>query len=303
MIKPTEAFAGNIVLWDIAKNEKTIVEQEEYGTDSFPSTRYIPIGVVVIPASHMDDGKARMISTRWMNKQKPNSGSDLPQFMQWGENGEVSGLSKFSQLPTIQSAENQVIEDTDEEAFLPSNSSVFSEFSNPEDSGTKWSRKKWYEIAPSPYASDGTPNPLYRTTEYNGGTINNPLSDFDGRGNTDKILEARGERDYFSWKPMLDKPTDYSAASVCDMYYTIGTKQGDWYLPSAGELGYVVARLEDIDNAFRKIGTTRRLKFEFVWSSTVYNNKKAFLVVFETGQIVWSPKNLGAEVIAFSIID
>lgn len=303
MVKPTEASAGNIVLWDIEKKEKTIVEQEEYGTESFHSTRYIPIGVVAIPASHMPDGKTRMMSTRWMYTVKPKSGTDFPQFMQLGEYGEVSGLSGFSEIPTIQSAENQIIEDKDEKAFLPSNSSEFSGISNPSDSGTKWSRKKWCEIAPSPYASDGTPNPLYRATEYSGGTINNPLSDFDGRGNTDKILKARGERDYGTWKPSQYVPEDFPAASVCDMYYTVGTKQGDWYLPSCGELGYVVARLEDIDNAFRKIGGTGRLKYGFAWTSTVYNTKKAFFVVFETGQVVWNLKNLGADVIAFSILD
>lgn len=302
MIKAAEAFAGNIVLWDGEKKEKIIIEQEEYETDSFFSTRYTPIGIVVIPASHMPDGKARMMSTRWMNSLKPDSGSEFSQYMCWGKHGEVSGLSNFNEIPTIQSDENQTVESINDKAFLPSNYSGFSGFENSKDSGTKWSRKKWHEIAPSPYNSDGTPNPLYRTTEFRGKAIHNPLSDFDGRGNTDKIIAVRGERNYNSWNPSRCLPEDFPAASCCDMYYTIGTKQGDWYLPSCGELGYTIARLSDIINSLRMIRTACRPEYELVWSSTTYDSKKAFLVAFDNGEVVWSLKKLDAVVIAFSII-
>lgn len=45
----------------------------------------------------------------------------------------------------------------------------------------------------------------------------------------------------------------HPAAQCCYRFHTEGTNQGDWYLPSAGELGYAIARKHSIDNVIRKI--------------------------------------------------
>lgn len=48
---------------------------------------------------------------------------------------------------------------------------------------------------------------------------------------------------------------DYPAASCCEMFYTEGTSQGDWYLPSCGELGYIMPRFNKIQEAIQKMIT------------------------------------------------
>ena len=268
-VKEDDFVAGDIVLWN---GEKKIVADPS--VFSLPTSGYTPIGVVVIPASHMDDGHARMIATRWMSCDDPENGSFTYQSMVWGSDADLSGLTNFTQVPVIaryddESAggkvpltEPQAIYTTTEYAFLPSDRPNWTGETNPEDPGTRWRNSGTYwgtsedtviasnnYYAPSPYAKDGRPNPLYRATSYSGGSINNALSYFDGRHQTDVILAARGAKDYESWKPTYNTPADYPAASVCDMYHTVGTSRGDWYLPSQAELGYVIARINRIANS------------------------------------------------------
>ena len=271
--------AGDIVLWDGKK--KIVVDQESYTTKNYPKWIFTPIGVVVIPENHMDDGKARMMATRWMSCDDPENGDTEDgdgTVMEWGGDNSVniSALSDYTAVPIINEVNNQPITSANSSGgYLSSDNPSWTGSTNRNDSGTRWVYRFGNKIA-SPYASDGTPNQTYRATSYSGGTIFNPLSDFDGRGNTDKILETRGEKDYVSWKPTANAPEDYPAASCCDMYHTVGTKQGDWYLPSCGEFGYVVARLGTILNVMKKIGgseiTDNHYGYNY-WTSTEWANE------------------------------
>ena len=294
-VKESDYVAGDIVLWD---GEKKIVSDPN--GFSLPASGYTPIGIVVIPASHMDDGQARMMSTRWMSCEDPENGSLTYQTMFWGSATDLTGLTNYTEVPVIARyddeeqggivplTEPQTIYDKYTYAHLPSNIPNWTGERNSEDEGTRWYQSSTYwadsghttgrfynYYAPSPYASDGTPNPLYRATEYSGGSINNALSYFDGRHQTDVILEARGERDYSSWKPGSGTPEDYPAASCCDIYRTVGTSQGDWYLPSLAELGYVVARLNSINNSLVKINGLQSLPLYWLWSSTEFRTSYA----------------------------
>ena len=287
-VKEDDFVAGDIVLWD---GEKKIVADPN--GFSLPESGYTPIGVVVIPASHMDDGRARMMATRWMSCNDPENGSLVQQGMLWGTATDISGLTNFTQVPVIARYDDEsvggVTELTDPQviytartyAFLPSDNPSWTGEANPKDEGTRWKQSESYWAdsghtnlsalnfyAPSPYASDGTPNPLYRATSYSGGSINNALSYFDGRHQTDVILEARGAKDYGSWKPTYNVPADYPAASCCDMYSTVGTSQGDWYLPSQAEMGYIVARVNKISTVMTKVNGMQNLPLSRAWSST-----------------------------------
>ena len=302
-VKEGNFVAGDIVLWDGEK--KVVASQNNF---SLPVSGYTPIGIVVIPASHMDDNKARMMSTRYMSCEDPENGSLENERMIWGSATDLSGLTNYTQVPVIARyddedqggvtalTEPQEIYTANTYAFLPSNNPSWTGETNPEDPVTRWRQNNTYWpdsehtflvaynfYGPSPYAFDGTPNPLYRATSYSGGTINNSLSYFDGRHQTDVILEARGEKDYGTWKPDSGTPADYPAASVCDMYHTDGTSQGDWYLPSHAELGYVVARLNDINIALQKAGESMHFTGGWSWSSTEYSSDTARRVDFNSG--------------------
>ena len=304
-IKDSDYVAGDIVLWDGEK--RVVADPFKF---SLPASGYTPIGVVVIPASHMDDSKARMMSTRWMSCDDPENGSLTRKTMVWGIATDLTGLTNFTQVPVIaryddESAggvtaltEPQAIYTANIYAFLPSTNPNWTGETNPEDPVTRWRQSNTYWAdsghtvlsannfyAPSPYAVDGSPNPLYRATSYSGGSINNPLSYFDGRHQTDVILEARGAKDYGSWKPTNNVPADFPAVSVCDMYHTVGTNQGDWYLPSQAEMGYIVARLNDINNALTKVNGIQRLPSVWAWSSSEYSSSGARGVDFNFGLV------------------
>ena len=323
-VKEDDFVAGDIVLWDGEK--KVVADPNGF---SLPPSGYTPIGVVVIPASHMDDGQARMMSTRWMSCDDPENGSVEYEKMVWGSTTDLTGLTNFTEVPVIARyddedqggitalTEPQEIYESFVYAFIPSDYPTYTGNTNPEDPGTKWhyNGTVWLDsghttvtaynyYAPSPYAKDGTPNPLYRATSYSGGSLNNPLSYFDGRHQTDVILEARGTKEYETWKPDADTPEDYPAASCCDMYHTVGTSQGDWYLPSQAELGYVVARLNKINNAVTKINGMRSLSSQWPWSSTETDAYPARTFHLNNGLVGnWYIKNTQHEsVIAFAIV-
>ena len=324
-VKEDNFIAGDIVLWDGEK--KVVASQDGF---SLPTSGYTPIGVVVIPASHMDDNKARMIATRWMSCENPENGSLTYQTMVWGTATDLSGLTNFTHVPVIARYDDesaggvtaltdpQEIYTAEASAFLPSDYPGWTGETNPEDEGTRWrqSNTSWSQnetggtivnsynfYAPSPYASDGTPNPLYRAMSYSGGSITNALSYFDKRHQTDVILEARGAKDYGTWKPTYDTPADYPAASVCDIYHTVGTSQGDWYLPSQAELGYVVARLNRINTAMTKVNGMQALPSYWAWSSTEYSDSYAWRVYFRSGGVTHlALKASYLPVVAFSVV-
>ena len=278
-----ETKAGQIVLWDSDKETKLTVD--DYDASIYPTSRYTPIGVVVIPSSHMDDGRARMMSLRWMSCDDPENGSITVQNMVWGSATDLTGLTNFSEVPIIESATNQIISGVINGGYLSSDHSRYAGTSNPQDPGTKWYYDDNDSYIASPYALDGTPNPNYRATSYSGGSINNALSYFDGRHQTDVILAARGTKNYGSWIPGRQTPADFPAASCCDMYHTVGTSQGDWYLPSQAELGYVVARLNDINNAMTKVNGMQSLPSRWSWSSSEYSFSYARGVYFPNGSV------------------
>ena len=324
--KEDDFVAGDIVLWDGEK--KIVASQEGF---SLPASGYTPIGVVVIPASHMEDNKARMMATRWMSCEDPENGSMEPENMVWGTATDLTGITNSGQVPVIAKYDDEnaggVTALTDPQkiytastyGFLSSDYPSYTGETNPEDEGTRWYRSntRWADsghtmvaaynfYVPSPYAKDGTSNPLYRATEYSGGSISNILSNFDGRKQTDVILEARGERDYGSWKPTSSRSEDFPVVSVCDMYHTVGTSQGDWYIPSAGELGYIISRLNKISSALAKVGGLLRLPYFWAWSSSECDIANAGVTSFDSGTaLTWNPKNRPPRenpVLAFAIV-
>jgi len=77
---------------------------------------------------------------------------------------------------------------------------------------------------------------------------------------------------------------DYPAASVCYNYSTSNCNhdmclQGEWYLPSLGELGYMY------DNRYILWQVTGQNAFynSYFWSSAGYNSTNAWLLTFDSG--------------------
>ena len=269
--KASEAVAGDAVLYDETNDKLVIVDNtklEDY------TEGYTPIGVVVVPGSHnvYGDGSCGVMSLKTMNCDTPSTGDTSKQFMYWGVYiTNISGLPDLDQVPTGNTS-NGIPTGSNSGGYLPSDRFSSTQCAHDTDAYYGYS-----PYIPSPYLTDGSRNPgYYQTTSPS--SSNNALADFDGIGNTEKIITQRGTKDYNSWTPGIGTEADYPAASCCDMFYTEGTSQGDWYLPACGELGYIMPPFNKINDAIDKMriayGSSVGVElgtYDSYWSSTEYS--------------------------------
>lgn len=228
-----------------------------------------PIGILVIPASHMEDGKARIMSLAEMTEDGVGSLTNYNGLV-WGVNGTDTSLHNYDQIPCIgHDGEgvypDNIIDHTNDYGYICSDrtNNWDVSISNPLDPGTSWYYDDPDCHIPSPFNADGTFNSAYSATSYSGGTINNALSDFNGKSNT-ATLVALG--------------ADYKAANACSLYSTEGTNRGDWYLPAMGELAYIMVRFQTIQNSLAKLGNKALALNDnsYYWSSTEYDSDYAY---------------------------
>ena len=263
-----ESIAADICLVENNTLEKYIVDGTTYSTDLFPLEQYTPIGVVVVPASHIDDGTARIISLASMDYNNPDNGNtDGHVSMVWGGyNSDISTLDNKTVYPCISTdlrevtAETQTIVELTKinnySCYIPSD--YFNSYPNPYDEGTYYrtgtTSSTYHHAGPSPYLTGGAKNEIYYDTANTG----NILADMDGKSNTETILAVDNTSDT-TWQTAVTitntdrTETIHPAAQCCWRYHTIGTQQGDWYLPSAGELGYLASRWKAINTSINKI--------------------------------------------------
>ena len=289
-IKPVEeSVAADICLVENSTLNKYIVDGNSYSVDLFPAEQYTPIGVVVVPASHTDDGTARVISLVAMNPNTPDSGSTEGHTnIYWGgDDYDVPDLPYKTQAPWIGTAASAL---TDTQVLQGFTSLLKADFSsdyydnsypNPFDEGTCFG-EDYKMLAPSPYLTGGLRNEIYHSTENTG----NAYADMDGKSNTEKILSVDNGAG-IDWQTAAtitntgNTETIHPAAQCCWRYHTIGTNQGDWYLPAGGELGYLAARWKAINSSITKIrsfGVFHSLELPVTsgwWSSTEYSSSRA----------------------------
>ena len=298
-IKPVEeSLAADICLVENNTLEKYIVDGNNYSTDLFPLEQYTPIGIVVVPASHTDDGTARVMSLASMDYNNPDNGNTEGHVnISWGGYGDdVPDLDYKIMYPCIAedlrsiSGEQQITGWYDfgsTSKYLSSN--YYNSYPNPYDEGTYYytgTTTSTYKAMPSPYLTGGSKNPIYHSTDNTG----NVLADMNGKGNTEKILavDNNGSTDWQTASTITNTgrtETIHPAAQCCWRYHTVGTQQGDWYLPSAGELGYLAARWKAIDNSINKLVSSGfealALPVDYYWwSSTEYSSGYAVLLNF-----------------------
>ena len=243
------------------------------------------IGVCVIPPNFLPDGKARIMSLKEMDYNNPENGSLKHVYLYWGQSGIDTTINNQTTFTTvdqnaIDTYEGTTIGSNEGYGYLPSNrqdiSSWVGAIVNNVDKGTKWYYNKT-TFLPSPYMKVNGKEVL--CPEYNSGA----LSDFDGKGNTAILTKLHTIED---WK-MVDKITNrtssnYSPAAVCcSRYKTEGTNSGDWYLPVIGELGFIMARFNEIQNSLHTLGSNTALPLGVInssyWSSSECDSSYVFI--------------------------
>lgn len=294
----------DIYMYDNTLGYASIVDKNIWNIDDYPSSRYTPLGVVIIPFEHnvYGDNSCGIMSLKVMSCTTPDCGSEIfyssstnNTNMCWGSN--VPNLEYITKRPLGNTSTGLPERYVTSSGYIPSD--AFSQEQCRHNTYTNYHYKETTAPiqAPSPYLTDGSRNPGYYQipSPY---SENNAYGDFDGRGNTDKIITQRGSKDYSSWKPTYNSETDYPAASCCDMFYTEGTQQGNWYLPAAGELGYIMNNLSELNEFItimkRVYGNVSELyninNYCLLWSSTQFDIDNSFILSLQTGSLSESKK-------------
>ena len=288
---PSQSVAGDLCFYDRTTDSLIIVASDAWNISTYPSSRYVPIGVVVVPGSHnvYGDGSCGVMSLKLMNYDSPDSGSTSYQLMYWGGYGtNISGLPDLDKVP-IGNTSNGIPTGQTSYASLPSDK--FSGTQCAHDTDAYYNSSSYI---PSPYLTDGIRNPgYYQTTSPS--SSNNALADFDGIGNSQVLWDLATSQS--GWKTASSITNNsgqgyYPAACCCWRYHTEGTSQGDWYLPACGELGYIMPRLNKIQEAIDKMRTAYGSSVgvelgnnENYWSSTEYRINDACVVVTGNGYV------------------
>lgn len=265
IIDKIDTVAGDICIVDNNTLDKYFIEPDTI--ELINTDCYTPIGVVVVPASHTDDSTARIISLADMDYSNPDNGRiEGHAHIYWGGSGyDISTLDNKTVFPCISTdlkeitAEMQSIIEWSNlnsySCYLPSDQ--FNIYPNPYDEGTFYragTTSSTYHAGPSPYLTGSLKNDIYHDIS-NMGSI---LSDMNGKSNTEKILAVDNGMST-DWQitetisNVYDNEYIHPVAQCCWRYHTIGTSQGDWYLPSAGELGYLASRWKTINLSIQKI--------------------------------------------------
>ena len=300
---PSQSVAGDLCFYDKQNDKVIIVSGKDWNIESYPADKYTPIGVVVVPGIHnvYGDGSCGVMSLKPMNCDTPSTGGTSEQTMYWGEFRDDISLPNLNKVPTGNTS-NGIPTGQTPSGFLPSDK--FSGTQCAHDTDAYYSNSG-NEPIPSPYLTDGSRNPGYYLTT-SPSSSSNALADFDGIGNTEKIITQRGTKDYNSWTPGSTTEADYPPASCCDMFHTEGTSQGDWYLPACGELGYIMPPLNKINEAISNMRTSygssvgvELLTSGSYWSSTECSTLIARDVYTGSGYVYDDDKSNGGYVRAW----
>ena len=274
--------------------------------DEIVSQGYTVEGIVVVPQSHMKDGKARIMSLKAMSCTSPSSGSLANEGICWGGYGVDTSLKNYTQVVKVTNEEETTSEGSMDYCYLPSD-----KFSSDRQCVTD--RKAYYHptidsnrYAPSPYLTYDRRSTVYPTT-----AMTNALSDFDGSGNTSLLCSmATGQADWRTDATITNESgaTYYPAACCCARYGTTALPSGNWYLPACGELGYIMPRFIEINNAISLINSKAANSAvllgtsTYYWSSSEYSSINARGVHTYNGPVDAYAKNNNFYVRAFAAL-
>lgn len=231
---------------------------------------YIAVGVLVIPPGVLPDGKARIAALTDVD----SSGAPVSNgysYVPWDSNDTSfhSGFTtKRNEIPIVDNRTN-VITGVSRGVYTTASWALpyvydgnNDRLTNPIDPESTWEMSNFFSaLTPGPYILGGALNPSYAATNYEGGEINNMLSDFNGLERT-RYLDT----EY------------YPAAHAAHQYKANSGDTLEWYLPSAGEAGFLISRLSIINRGLREANGNEVIKSggtKIYWTSTETDSQYA----------------------------
>ena len=238
----------------VAKLYDYLYEDGSFGKKDATKTA---IGVCVIPGGVLPDGKARFMSLKGMTLTSPNEGGKDTR-MYWGGYGsDISSLTNFQTVVTG----DTTAEGTSSSGFVPKNGS----YSN------------------TPHI----PSPIDYFSAY---SSKGATSDLDGKANTKKILAVDNAAST-AWQTASAITNNsgatnvHPAAQCCWRFNPGSTNQGDWYLPSIGELAFIMPNFDKLNTAISDVGGVQLNATTYYWSSTEYDETNAWYVGTSLGYV------------------
>ena len=125
-----------------------------------------------------------------------------------------------------------------------------------------------------------------------------------GKWNTQQCLSKATNQDPYIYAGVTNNSdTGYCApACCCVAYSTPGTKPGDWYLPSIGELYQIYANKASINEKRTAIKGSGFFDYRY-WSSREYSSNGEYYVYLDNGYILRSDKTNDRYVLGFLALE
>ena len=231
---------------------------------------------MVIPSNFLPDGKARILSLKAVdsNGNATTSHSSL----KWGSTSTDTTLTNYNRVP-ITNNTGSVSSSSSSYGYLPSDN--FTGDTSFVDGSAKYGTTNTNKI-PSPY--NGNKFNTDYSKDISG--YNNALSDFNGLSNTQVLVGLGG---------------DYIAANAA-WKYNDRISNTQWYLPSAGELGFMVARFKTINNTISQLGGVA-VPSGYLWSSTEYSSGGVYYMDTNSGFVYRISTDYNSYVCPFALLD
>lgn len=268
-IRSIEAEVGDVLLWDKAEDIEILVKKSKLTQQLYPSYRYQPLGIVVVPGSHNiydERGTCGVMALKYASYETPSLGTVLT------DKRILSNPYPHTKQDLLTSYSGIVTYDT----INTNPSANISEFSgprvglciegetinqNPNDPITGWDGGI-YSYVLSPYNED-----IHNYEASVGVKLNNPktnaLSDFNGAGMTAYLCNITAD---VNWKHGVIKNSTvnmYPSACACRRYCGRITNQylpdnesvlsENFYCPTVGEMSYLFSRILTIGETVKKI--------------------------------------------------
>lgn len=130
-------------------------------------------------------------------------------------------------------------------------------------------------------------------------------NDYNGKRNTTAILaKATSQSNWRTASTITNSSSNstntyFPAACCCWRFHTLGTQQGDWYLPSFGELNKGCQNKSAIETSLKALGMNNAYS-DYYWSSTAYNWKQCWEVAWHFPDAYYISRNSAVRVRAYA---